>query len=83
MEQAIIEVSSACATLANRKVSGTIQQHERKDLTITSREAIPVLAEVKVQSEGLLFLGEVQECILDAEANWRIQIRLRRTLLVV
>jgi hypothetical protein len=83
LEQAIIEVSSASATLANRKVSGTIQQHERKDLTVSSQEEIPISAEVKVQSQRLLFLGHVQECIPESGASWSIHIRLRQTLLVV
>ena len=83
VEPAIIEVSSLDATVSNRKISGTIEEHLQKSLTIATGEEIPTSAEVKVQSKSLLFSGKVVKCLADSERNWRIHIRVTRAFLVV
>ena len=77
-----IEVSSSDES-PNRKINGTVQEFAGNSLTLLSGEEIAASAAVKVQSKDRLYLGEVVGSVPEHRTSWAVQVRLRRTIMIV
>lgn len=82
-EAVVVNVCSIGDSALNRKVTGIIQKSAGKSLTLVTGEEIPATSNVTVQSADLIFLGAVQSCVRECNAEWTTQIQIDRKFLVV
>ena len=83
VQQVIVETSSGDGFTVTDRFRAIIGESAMNRLTLIANERIAELTAVRVQGKTLLWLGEVVNCAPAPDAMWAVQVRVKRSILIL